>query len=177
MNRESSSSPWTSNTRAHSTSHAKISTGDPPPPCNTSACDTGSEGKEPAAIPTGSGQAKSGFFALFWRRIVLRHAPASVRRCALKHDPWLPVSPLCTLLALDKENQLQRYLLEIIGFTFGVNFDELNTAYYLRTVSEKTTSMLSPSEQAELLYISKMINDLLKEQSRNALNTVPLAPK
>jgi hypothetical protein len=177
MSRESSSSPWTSDTRAHSTSHAKISTGDPPPPYNTSACDTESEGKEPAAISTGSGQAKSDFFASLWRRIVLRHAPASVRRRALKQDPWLPVSPLCTILALDREDQLQRYLLEIIGFTFGVNFDELNTDYYSRTVSEKTTSMLSPSEQAELLHISKTINDLLKEQSRNALNTVPLAPK
>jgi hypothetical protein len=177
MSRESSSSPWTSKTRANSISHAKIFTGDLPPPYNMSACNTESEGKEPAAISTSSGQAKSSFFASLWRRIVLRHAPASVRRRALKQDPWLPISPSCTLPAPDKEEKLQRYLIEILGFTFGVNFDEVNTAYYSRTVSKKTTSLLGTTEQAELLHISRTIDDLLKEQSRNALSTVPRAPK
>jgi hypothetical protein len=71
----------------------------------------------------------------------------------------------------DRENQLRRYLMEIIAFALDVNFDELNSALYRQPIESNTNTILTDEEREELLHFSRLVQKLGQKMRRNQINT------
>jgi hypothetical protein len=57
----------------------------------------------------------------------------------------------------DRENQLLRYLMEIMAFALDVNFDELNSALYKQPIISNTKRILTDEEREGLLHLSRLV--------------------
>jgi hypothetical protein len=114
---------------------------------------------------------KVGFFNFLRRRKAPRNAPASIQQLSLKQDLRTPRGLSFGQPAASREMQLWLYVFEILGFTFGVDFDELNRAWCTKLTTLPTTSILCTEERNNLLHLSRYINELLEHQLRNALST------
>ncbi|EDU44662.1 hypothetical protein PtrSN002B_004049 [Pyrenophora tritici-repentis] len=92
-------------------------------------------------------------------------------------DPTLPTEinfitpPNATKLSCQEE-QLRRYLIEIVAYALDANFDELNTAPYKESITYHTNTILSPAERGELLHLSRLIQELCEKARSNQANTM-----
>ncbi|CAE6999746.1 hypothetical protein PTTW11_00947 [Pyrenophora teres f. teres] len=92
-------------------------------------------------------------------------------------DPTLPseinfiTPPNATKLSCQEE-QLRRYLIEIVAYALDANFDELNTALYKQSITYHTNTILSSAERAELLHLSRLIQELCGKTRSNQANTM-----
>ncbi|KZM21356.1 uncharacterized protein EKO05_0008878 [Ascochyta rabiei] len=84
---------------------------------------------------------------------------------ALRGPPKAQPSPCRT-------QQLQRYVLEIISITFNANFDKFNAALHKRTMTTRTSSILSDQEREDLYKLSVLVRKVDKQFSDRKISTV-----
>jgi hypothetical protein len=106
---------------------ATRSVNDLPPPYDSTSPTVDSE--VTASTNTPQDEPKSGMFDFFWRRDnSLTRAPTAIQRQNSDPDRRLNLGPSFSLPVQNEEEQLRRYLLEILAFTFGADYDSLKSA-------------------------------------------------
>jgi hypothetical protein len=151
---------------------------DLPPPYGSTSLTVDSE--VTASTNTLQDKPKSGMFDFFRRRDKsLTRAPTAIQRQKCDPDRRLDLGPSFSLPVQNEKEQLRCYLLEILAFTLGADYDSLNSALNDQTpaIAESTTSILSSSERKDLLRLSQAVNTLLQKIPQNTLTTVPQATK
>jgi hypothetical protein len=119
-----------------------------------------------ASTNTPQDEPKSGMFDFFWRRDnSLTRAPTATQRHNSDPDRRLNLGPSFFLPAQNEKEQLRRYLLEILTFIFGADYDSLHSTLNDQThaIAESTTSILFSSERKDLLRLSQAVNTLLQK--------------
>jgi hypothetical protein len=85
--------------------------------------------------------------------------------------------PTQAISGSSKANRLRNYTVEIVAFTFGAIFDDLNTTLLQQPITAQTTFILTPEERADLLRLSTLVRKLHTRCERNELLTVSNAEK
>lgn len=68
--------------------------------------------------------------------------------------------------------QLQKYLIEIMAFTFGADFEQLNSMLGQNAaIDSRETTILSKEEKEELMRLSTLVEDLRQKMLHNQFNT------
>lgn len=83
-----------------------------------------------------------------------------------------PRGPLERARMLSKKEILRRYLVEIVAFKFGADFNELNVAIGQSSEST-TTSILTPEDRTEIFRLACLVKTLHGKTMRNEINTIP----